>query len=217
LGKRKKGWRRGSSYIEAAQVLATLPDAVASPADEVDVDLGAAVELLVLPVDVVDSEADAEDLGGEVAEGLDDFVDDGLELLEGRDQLDKLEKILLGSADLVGREVIIKDNNIIPSDTATDGQVGGVDIDDTADSAVGADIEALLPGTLVVHSGLVDNGFSLLSESNSSKDSKNTNNSLHFFSLEEEQKSRQEKKRMFTHKKGKKKKIKNKNDKKIVS
>jgi len=134
---------------EAAELLVALVDALAEPADDGELDLGAGREVAVLPGDVVHGEAEAEDLGGDLAEGLDDGFDDGGEGGEDRDDLEELEKILGRSAHLIGRELIVEDGIAVPSELAADREGPRVDVDDAADLAEVADADALLPGALV--------------------------------------------------------------------
>jgi len=97
----------------------------------------------------VDTKAKVEDLGRNLAKSLENFIDDGLEFSKSRDELDELEKIILSCTDLIGSELIIEDSHIVPSDTTTDGKFRSLNVDDTANSTISANIEALLPGTIV--------------------------------------------------------------------
>ena len=134
--------------LEATKALAALPVALVLPADEVDVNTGASVKVVLDPLDVINAEADLEDLSGDVAHGLDHLVDDRLELLQSRNVGNELEKLLLSGADGVCGKLVLEDLVVVPGEGTDDGEDVRLDGDGATDAAVLADGGALLPGVL---------------------------------------------------------------------
>jgi len=154
--------------------------------------VSAGVEVLVLPGDIGEGHADLEDIARDVAHHLDDFIDNRLELFESRNIRDKLKKLLLACADGVSRESVLEDLVAVPGETADDGEGGGLDGDDAADSAVLANGSAGLPGVAInITLGTGQRRRrNILSESADSKDSKkNKSNGLHDLNTHTDKKS----------------------------
>jgi len=138
-----------ASNSEAPKVISSLPCALALPAEEGDASANASLEVVVDPMDVVSVEADADDGGRKVLHGLQNLVDDGLELSKGRDVGDHLDDITLSGADGASAEGVLEDPVAVPADSTDDGESGNTGGDDAAEAAKAADGEATLPRVIL--------------------------------------------------------------------
>jgi len=136
-------------YGEAAKILSALPCALAAPTDKVYIDVSTTMESFVLPAEISEDKAYVEHLGGNVAHHLENLLDDRLELRKSRHVRDKLEKLLLGSANCISSKFVLKDLVAIPSNTTNNSENRGLGSNDTAYSAILPNLSALFPSLVL--------------------------------------------------------------------